>query len=105
MRPDPTILPGFLAGSDGRAILEEGYVRRLILGDLDSVREIWNWTKALGLETPFVLENGRAVQRTIEVGHENGLAAEVRAGLAQGETVILHPPATLTDGMRVRAGS
>jgi HlyD family secretion protein len=53
----------------------------------------------------FVLENGRAAQRTIQIGHENGLVAEVRAGLALGETVILHPPATLEDGTRVRAGS
>jgi HlyD family secretion protein len=51
----------------------------------------------------FVLEGGRAVLRKVAIGRENGLEAEVREGLAQGETVILYPPDTLKDGMRVTA--
>ena len=50
----------------------------------------------------FVLEGGKAVLRKLVVGRENGLEAEVREGLGKGETVILHPPDTLKDGMRVR---
>jgi HlyD family secretion protein len=50
----------------------------------------------------FVLEGGKAVLRTVEIGHENGQAAEVLDGLQEGERVILHPPDTLADGMRVR---
>ncbi len=102
-----------------RAELADALPEGMLLGDRYGVQaRIVTWRAENVLQVPtgalfrrggawmaFVLENGRAVQRTIEVGHENGLAAEVRAGLAQGETVILHPPATLTDGMRVRAGS
>lgn len=50
----------------------------------------------------FVLEEGKAVLRKVAIGRENGLEAEVREGLSEGETVILHPPDTLKDGMRVR---
>ncbi|GAB6112715.1 efflux RND transporter periplasmic adaptor subunit [Desulfomicrobium salsuginis] len=50
----------------------------------------------------FVLEGGKAAVRTVGIGRENGLYAEVRDGLKEGERVILHPPDTLADGMRVR---
>ena len=49
----------------------------------------------------FVLENGRAVLRTVAIGRENGLEAEVLEGLKNGEKVILHPPDTLEDGVKV----
>jgi HlyD family secretion protein len=49
----------------------------------------------------FALENGRAALRTVAIGRENGLEAEVLEGLREGETVILHPPDTLEDGARV----
>jgi HlyD family secretion protein len=51
----------------------------------------------------FVLEGGKARLRKVAIGRENGLEAQVREGLAQGETVILYPPDTLKDGMRVTA--
>ncbi len=50
----------------------------------------------------FVLEDGKAWVRTVGIGRDNGLHAEVRDGLKEGERVILHPPDTLADGMRVR---
>ena len=49
----------------------------------------------------FALENGRAVLRTVTIGRENGLEAEVLEGLKDGEKVILHPPDTLEDGVKV----
>ena len=49
----------------------------------------------------FVLENGRAVLRTVAIGRENGLEAEVLEGLKNGEKVILHPPDTLEEGVKV----
>lgn len=52
----------------------------------------------------YVLKSGRATLRTVEIGHENGLTAEIRSGLSEGETVVLHPPDTLADGMRVSRG-
>jgi HlyD family secretion protein len=54
----------------------------------------------------FLVENGRARLRTIEVGRRGSLDAEVLKGLQEGATVIMHPPDTLGDNARVevRAG-
>lgn len=51
----------------------------------------------------FTLEAGRARLREVEIAHNNGRAAEVRAGLRPGETVLLHPPDAVTEGAAVRA--
>lgn len=51
----------------------------------------------------FTLKNGRAVQRLVEVGHKNGLEAEITKGLDTGAEVILHPSSDLKDGIRVSA--
>lgn len=53
----------------------------------------------------FVLEGGKAGVRTVGIGHDNGQSAEVRLGLNEGDKVILHPPDSLREGMRVREGS
>lgn len=49
----------------------------------------------------FVVDGGRARLRKVEIGHNNGIAAEVRAGLALGELAIIHPPDRIADGARV----
>jgi HlyD family secretion protein len=49
----------------------------------------------------FVVENGRAVRRAIEVGHRNPLDVEVRQGLEPGARVVLHPSDLITEGVRV----
>jgi HlyD family secretion protein len=49
----------------------------------------------------FVLEEGRARLRSIELGERGERAAEVRAGLAEGERVILYPGSSVDDGVRV----
>jgi HlyD family secretion protein len=43
----------------------------------------------------------------VELGHRNAVEAQVLGGLAVGQAVVVHPPDTLTDGVRVteRAGS
>jgi HlyD family secretion protein len=51
----------------------------------------------------FTIEDGRARVRAVQVGQRNDLEAEIVAGLAEGEPVILHPPETLAEGMRVSA--
>jgi HlyD family secretion protein len=57
----------------------------------------------------FVVADGRARLRRVEIGHNNGVAAEVRAGLEAGDAVIVHPSDSVSDGARVassaRAGS
>jgi len=53
----------------------------------------------------FAVEGGRARQRIVQIGHRNALEAEVIAGLADGDTVVRHPPNQLADGARVSAGN
>ena len=49
----------------------------------------------------FVMENGKAVRRRLEVGPQNDKAAVVLSGLKAGERVITHPSADITDGVEV----
>lgn len=50
----------------------------------------------------FVVEEGRAHERKVEVGHRNGLTAEVTSGVSDGEAVITHPDDAVGDGIRVK---
>jgi HlyD family secretion protein len=50
----------------------------------------------------FVSEEGRARIRRVEIGANDGRIAEVRSGLAEGETVILYPSDQVSDGVRIR---
>ncbi len=50
----------------------------------------------------FTVSGGRARLTKVEIDHTNGIAAEVRSGLAEGQKVILHPPDTVTDGAAVK---
>ena len=104
--------------------------RVLVLVDITSPREIWKgigdgyrleasfvlWEEKEVLQVPagalfrtgdrfavYVVEKGRAKTRTVEIGRRNGLAAQLLSGLAEGETVILHPGDTVAEGKKVRA--
>jgi HlyD family secretion protein len=50
----------------------------------------------------FVARDGRAVLRPVEIGHDNGLEAEVLSGLEAGERVVLHPGERVSPGVRLR---
>jgi HlyD family secretion protein len=50
----------------------------------------------------FVIEDGRARRRKVEIGHRTDIAVEILAGLSEGEQVILHPSNEVRDGVRVR---
>lgn len=52
----------------------------------------------------FVIEDGRARRRAIQIGQRGSLEAEVVQGLRAGETVIRHPSNDITDGTRVKLG-
>lgn len=49
----------------------------------------------------YVLAANRARLAMLELGQRNDQQAEVLAGLTAGETVVLHPGDTLTDGARI----
>ena len=51
----------------------------------------------------FVVEDGRARARTLQIGEQSPTSAEVRGGARAGETVILRPGESLRDGARVAA--
>jgi HlyD family secretion protein len=53
----------------------------------------------------FVVENGRAHQRSVTIGHRTPDDAEVVGGLAVGDAVVVHPGDQLRDGARVRIAS
>lgn len=50
----------------------------------------------------FVLDQGRARLRRLQVGHRNEREAEILEGLKEGERVILYPGERIQDGQRVR---
>lgn len=50
----------------------------------------------------FVVDQGRARRRSVEVGHRSPLAVEVLSGLAAGDRVVLYPSDTIGDGTRVK---
>ncbi|AMD00111.1 efflux RND transporter periplasmic adaptor subunit [Halomonas chromatireducens] len=52
----------------------------------------------------FVIEEGRAVRRHLEIGRRQGMITQVLAGLAEGESVINHPGEQVADGVRVSTG-
>jgi HlyD family secretion protein len=53
----------------------------------------------------FKVEGNRAHLQRVEIGHNNGELAEVRAGLKPGERVVVHPGQSIADGVSVRVRS
>jgi HlyD family secretion protein len=49
----------------------------------------------------FVIDGDRVRLVTVQLGQRNDEEAQIVAGLSAGQTVVLHPPDTLTDGARV----
>lgn len=49
----------------------------------------------------YVVELSKARERIVEVGHRSPSFAEVLSGLEEGESVILHPPTSVSDGTRI----
>ncbi len=51
----------------------------------------------------FVLENGQARQRLIEIDHRTAFDVEVLKGLNEGTQVIIHPNNLIAEGSRVKS--
>jgi len=96
--------------------LDEPLENRRSLGDgfrVEARIVIWEADRVLQLPTGalfrhandwavFVVRDGVADLRTVQIGHRNSLAAEIQAGLQEGEQVILHPSDQVTDGVTVQ---
>ncbi len=50
----------------------------------------------------FVLDNGRAKRREVQVGQRNGIIAQIVNGVLDNETVINHPNDKVDDGKRIK---
>ena len=50
----------------------------------------------------FLVDGGRARLQPLQVGQRNDREGQIVSGLSEGQTVVVHPPDTLTDGARVR---
>ncbi len=78
---------------------------RIVLWEDDQVIQVP--TSALFREADawkvFVVENGRARLREVEIGRRSGLSTQVLDGLQPGERVITHPGDHISDGSRVTA--
>ncbi len=49
----------------------------------------------------FLVESGRARLHSVLLGQRNDREGQILNGLSEGQTVVLYPPDTLTDGVRV----
>jgi len=96
----------FLGEKDeGRERLGHGYQveTRVVLWEADDVltvpltalfRDGEQWAV-------FIDDDGRARLRHVEVGHRNGIVAEIRDGLEAGDGVIAYPSDRVADGVRI----
>jgi len=50
----------------------------------------------------FTIEGEHVKLQAVELGQRNDVDAQVVKGLSDGQTIVLHPPDTLTDGARIR---
>jgi HlyD family secretion protein len=49
----------------------------------------------------FVVENGRARQRVVQIGQRTGLVAQILEGVKEGDKVVNHPSDEVADGVRI----
>ena len=93
---DPASVPDALGDGyrlDASIVVWTGRVLTVPAGALMREGDAWH---------VFLVRDGRAVHRQVDVGHVGSGVAEVRAGLRPGERVVLFPPDVLRDGARVR---
>ena len=51
----------------------------------------------------FLVDQNAVKLQPVTLGQRNDTEGEILEGLSEGQTVVLHPPDTLQDGMRIRA--
>jgi HlyD family secretion protein len=73
-------------------VAEEKDALKLPVGSLFRLGDQWG---------AFVIENDVVHRRTVQLGLRNALEAQILSGMSAGDEVVLHPPDTLADGMRV----
>jgi multidrug efflux pump subunit AcrA (membrane-fusion protein) len=89
---DPVVPLGDGYRVEARFVTWEGDALKVPSGALFRRGEVWS---------VFLVEGGRAVCRDVATGQRNGSEVEIRGGLSEGDSVVLHPPNELEDGARV----
>lgn len=59
-------------------------------------------TDKKGQSFVYIVENGVAKQRKVEVGLSSDLETEIKSGVAVGEKVILNPNSSIQNGTKVK---
>ncbi len=95
-----------LAGSpETRAGLGDGFRVEVRVVVWDSKDALQVPTSALFRDekgwAAYLMQDGKAVRRSLEVGPQNDEAATILSGLKEGETVIVHPSGDIHDGAAV----
>lgn len=90
---------------DGTPAIGDGFrveARIIVWQDDDVLRvPVSSLFRDHGRWTVYVVADGRARLRTVEVGHRGRVDVEITRGLTPGEQVILHPSDQLHDGARI----
>ncbi len=73
-------------------VWQEDNVLKVPVGGLFRRGEAW---------AVFLVDGDRVKLQPVQIGQRNEIEAQVTGGVADGQTVVMHPPDTLTDGMRV----
>jgi HlyD family secretion protein len=95
---DPGALPGRTLGDGYRVdarIVTSAQEPALLVPSAALVRDGTQWRV-------FVVDDGRARARGVDVQDRNASTAWIGDGLREGETVVLYPGSTMADGQRVR---
>jgi HlyD family secretion protein len=90
---DGTIKPGFNVDVD------------IKLGEKKNVLKVPSeaiLTDKKGQSFVYIVENGVAKQRNVEVGLSSDLETEIKSGVAVGEKVILNPNSSIQNGTKVK---
>jgi HlyD family secretion protein len=75
---------------------EQAHVLQVLTGALFRDGDAW---------AVFVIQNGVAHLRHVQIGRQTSLQAEVTSGLAEGDRVVVHPSDRVADGVRVNPAS
>ena len=99
------VIADFASANEGKKSLGDGY-------RVEASFVIWEGKDVLQIPASalfrkgeawavFIVKNKRANQRQVEIGHRNGLVAEILSGLSEGEEVITHPDDSIREGTHV----
>jgi HlyD family secretion protein len=91
--------------AEQRTGLKDGFrvETRIVVGECDDVVTVPTGSLFRRGEgwAVFVVEDGKAVVRDVEVGARTAERAEMRSGVEEGERVVAHPGDRIGDGVRV----